>query len=154
MSTLLKRNLSKQTVVQKDSPMREVSTDISSTKPFSNGTFCQMKIVYLLYPHWICKLCLFLHAYISWVFFSLEALPYWYWYNKVTHFHGQRISSFYCNEKFRKLRKAIKKKKTMKFWTLSKERVGSAPQPNFLLKKSMNMCIEGGFVGPWTIFHF
>ena len=42
------------------------------------------------------------------------------------------------------LREAIKKKKTTKFWTLSEKGGGSAPQPNFLSMKSMDMCIEGG----------
>ena len=34
--------------------------------------------------------------------------------------------------------------KTMKFWTLSEKGGGSAPQPNFLSMKSMDMCREGG----------
>ena len=40
------------------------------------------------------------------------------------------------------------KKKTTKFWTLSERGGGSAPQPNFLSMKSMDMCIEGG--GGWS----
>ena len=38
-----------------------------------------------------------------------------------------------------------KKRKTMKFWTLSEKGGGisTAPQPNFLSMKSMDMCIEG-----------
>ena len=43
----------------------------------------------------------------------------------------------------RQLREAIKKKKLRNFGHCPKRGGGSAPQPNFLSKKSMDMCKRG-----------
>ena len=48
----------------------------------------------------------------------------------------------------RLVREAIKKKKLRNFGHCPKRGGGSAPQPNFLSKKGMDICIEGGVRAP------